>query len=34
MSGLLVKSVNVMEDNLKELNDQGLTPPVILGGRP
>jgi 5-methyltetrahydrofolate--homocysteine methyltransferase len=32
MSGLLVKSVNVMEDNLKELNDQGLTPPVILGG--
>jgi len=32
MSGLLVKSVNVMEDNLKELNTLGVTPPVILGG--
>jgi 5-methyltetrahydrofolate--homocysteine methyltransferase len=32
MSGLLVKSVNVMEENLKELNEQGLRPPVILGG--
>jgi 5-methyltetrahydrofolate--homocysteine methyltransferase len=32
MSGLLVKSVNVMEENLKELNEQGLKPPVILGG--
>ena len=32
LSGLLVKSVNVMEDNLRELNEQGLTPPVILGG--
>jgi len=32
MSGLLVKSVNVMEENLRELNDQGLAPPVILGG--
>ncbi len=32
MSGLLVKSVNVMEENLKELNDQGLSPTVILGG--
>jgi len=32
MSGLLVKSVNVMEDNLKELNSGGLTPAVILGG--
>ncbi|MGP1272195.1 MAG: methionine synthase [Phycisphaerales bacterium] len=32
LSGLLVKSVNVMEDNLKELNSQGLTPTVILGG--
>ncbi|MFN0133313.1 MAG: methionine synthase [Phycisphaerales bacterium] len=32
MSGLLVKSVNVMEENLKELNALGLTPPVILGG--
>ncbi|MEM8757276.1 MAG: methionine synthase [Planctomycetota bacterium] len=32
LSGLLVKSVNVMEDNLKELNSQGLDPTVILGG--
>jgi 5-methyltetrahydrofolate--homocysteine methyltransferase len=32
MSGLLVKSVNVMEENLKELNAMGLNPPVILGG--
>jgi 5-methyltetrahydrofolate--homocysteine methyltransferase len=32
LSGLLVKSVNVMEDNLKSLNEQGLTPPVLLGG--
>jgi 5-methyltetrahydrofolate--homocysteine methyltransferase len=32
MSGLLVKSVNVMEENLKELNEQGIAPPVILGG--
>ncbi len=32
MSGLLVKSVNVMEENLKELNEQGLNPPVLLGG--
>ena len=32
LSGLLVKSVNVMEDNLKELNGQGLSPHVILGG--
>ncbi len=32
MSGLLVKSVNVMEDNLKELNSLGLKPPVLLGG--
>jgi 5-methyltetrahydrofolate--homocysteine methyltransferase len=32
MSGLLVKSVNVMEENLRELNAQGLSPPVILGG--
>jgi 5-methyltetrahydrofolate--homocysteine methyltransferase len=32
MSGLLVKSVNVMEENLKELNEQGISPPVILGG--
>jgi len=32
MSGLLVKSVNVMEENLRALNDQGLRPVVILGG--
>ncbi|MGH7132182.1 MAG: methionine synthase [Phycisphaerales bacterium] len=32
MSGLLVKSVNVMEENLVELNAQGVTAPVLLGG--
>jgi 5-methyltetrahydrofolate--homocysteine methyltransferase len=32
MSGLLVKSVAVMEENLKELNAMGLRPPVLLGG--
>jgi 5-methyltetrahydrofolate--homocysteine methyltransferase len=32
LSGLLVKSVNVMEDNLKELNEKGVKVPVILGG--
>ncbi|GAB4516095.1 MAG: methionine synthase [Phycisphaerales bacterium] len=32
MSGLLVKSVNVMEDNLREMNEQGIKVPVILGG--
>jgi len=32
MSGLLVKSVNVMEDNLKELNTLGITAPILLGG--
>src|SRR5215213_6793044 len=32
MSGLLVKSVNVMEENLKELNGLGIRPPVLLGG--
>ncbi len=32
LSGLLVKSVNVMEENLKELNELGHTVPVILGG--
>ncbi|MEO0483412.1 MAG: vitamin B12 dependent-methionine synthase activation domain-containing protein [Planctomycetota bacterium] len=32
LSGLLVKSVNVMEDNLKELNELGIDIPVILGG--
>jgi len=32
LSGLLVKSVNVMEDNIKEMNEQGVNPPMILGG--
>jgi len=32
LSGLLVKSVNVMEENLGELNDAGVTIPVMLGG--
>jgi 5-methyltetrahydrofolate--homocysteine methyltransferase len=32
MSGLLVKSVNVMEENLQELNAGGITVPVLLGG--
>ncbi|HYE63558.1 MAG TPA: vitamin B12 dependent-methionine synthase activation domain-containing protein, partial [Phycisphaerales bacterium] len=32
MSGLLVKSVNVMEENLKELNGLGIKAPVVLGG--
>lgn len=32
MSGLLVKSVNVMEENLRELNAEGVTAPVVLGG--
>jgi 5-methyltetrahydrofolate--homocysteine methyltransferase len=32
MSGLLVKSVNVMEENLKELNALGITAPIVLGG--
>jgi 5-methyltetrahydrofolate--homocysteine methyltransferase len=32
LSGLLVKSVNVMEENLKELNELGVDVPVILGG--
>ena len=32
MSGLLVKSVGVMEENLHELNRMGLTVPVLLGG--
>ena len=32
MSGLLVKSVMVMEENLKELNGLEEQPPVILGG--
>lgn len=32
MSGLLVKSVNVMEENLNELNGLGVDVPVLLGG--
>ena len=32
MSGLLVKSVGVMEKNLHELNARGITIPVMLGG--
>ncbi len=32
LSGLLVKSVNVMEENLQELVSQGVTTPILLGG--
>jgi len=32
MSGLLVKSVAVMRENLEEMNAQGVAPPVLLGG--
>lgn len=32
LSGLLVKSTLVMRDDLRVLNERGLTPPVILGG--
>ena len=32
LSGLLVKSVNVMEENLHELNARGIDVPVLLGG--
>ncbi len=32
LSGLLVKSTIVMREDLEVLNEQGLTPPVILGG--
>jgi 5-methyltetrahydrofolate--homocysteine methyltransferase len=32
MSGLLVKSVGVMKDNLEAMNDQGVKVPVLLGG--
>ncbi len=32
LSGLLVKSVHVMEDNLRELNAQHVAVPVLLGG--
>ena len=32
LSGLLVKSVNIMEENLGELNTQGIDVPILLGG--
>jgi 5-methyltetrahydrofolate--homocysteine methyltransferase len=32
MSGLLVKSVGVMKENLEELNARGVNVPVLLGG--
>ena len=32
MSGLLVRSVGVMEQNLRELNERGINIPVLLGG--
>jgi len=32
MSGLLVKSTLVMQENLRTLNSLGITPPVLLGG--
>lgn len=32
LSGLLVKSVNIMEENLNELNQKGIDMPVLLGG--
>lgn len=32
MSGLLVKSVAVMKENLEEMNARGVVPPVLLGG--
>jgi len=32
MSGLLVKSVGVMESNLHELNGMGIAVPILLGG--
>ncbi len=32
LSGLLVKSVNVMEENLQEFNNAGITVPILLGG--
>ncbi len=32
LSGLLVKSVTVMEENILELNAQGIDVPVLLGG--
>src|SRR5213592_885029 len=32
MSGLLVKSVGVMKENLEEMNALGVSVPVLLGG--
>ncbi|MDX9910805.1 MAG: methionine synthase [Phycisphaerales bacterium] len=32
LSGLLVKSVNIMEENLRELNQLAIDVPVVLGG--
>ncbi|MFB3431232.1 MAG: methionine synthase [Phycisphaerales bacterium] len=32
LSGLLVKSVTIMEENLKEMNDRDIKVPVVLGG--
>ena len=32
MSGLLVKSVQVMEQNLKDMNEEGVEVPILLGG--
>ena len=32
MSGLLVKSVAVMQENLKEMAEQGIDVPIVLGG--
>jgi 5-methyltetrahydrofolate--homocysteine methyltransferase len=32
LSGLLVKSVNIMEDNIKEMVSQGINIPMLLGG--
>jgi len=32
LSGLLVKSVQIMEENLHEFNDQGFDMPLLLGG--
>ena len=32
MSGLLVKSTAIMKENLEEMNERGVNPPVVLGG--
>ncbi len=32
LSGLLVKSVMVMEENIETMNARGVTPPLLLGG--